>query len=187
MMEEPVEGPGEGEQRDDEDGGDGGGEGREEEPVLPGLAAGVFDVADEQGVVAAVGLPGDVEGVAEEGNRADHDVERQIDDHAGEGDVGDSAHPRGEDKDAGGKAGEDVSDGGDETDDAVEAEADGSAGDAEAVVEEMGEPVEVFIAEEAAAGTEARGPVRGGGRQNLGVFGQRHSLGQAPGTGSESG
>src|SRR5450755_2382333 len=110
-------------------------------------------MADEELVVAAVGLPGDVEGVAEKWDGADDHVECEVDRHAGKGDVRDAAHPGGEDEDAGGEAGEDVSDGGDEADDAVEAEVDLSAGNAEAIVEQMGEDDEVFVAEEASAGT----------------------------------
>ena len=52
--------------------------GPQKEPVSPGVAAGLFDVADEQLVVAAVGLPGDIEGVAEERNRADDHVEARL-------------------------------------------------------------------------------------------------------------
>src|SRR5271165_3069344 len=106
-------------------------------------------VARHQVVVAAVGFPGDVEDVAEEGDGADEDLDGDVDHHAEEGDVGDAANPGGEDEDAGGDAGEDVAEAGDEADEAVEADAGGREGEAEPVVEEMGEEVEVFVGAEA--------------------------------------
>src|SRR5271154_4591578 len=99
----------------------------------------MLDVADQQLVVAAVRLPRYVEGVTEKRDGTDDHVQREVDGHAGEGDVGDAAHPGGEDQDARGEASKNVSDGGDEADDAVEAKVDLSAGNAEAVVEQMGE------------------------------------------------
>jgi hypothetical protein len=146
-----------------EDGADHERDAGEEEPVAPVIAVRVLEVLGEQGVVAAVGLPGDVEDVAEEGDGADDDVEGEVDQHARDGDVGCAARPCGEDDDRGGEAGEDVADAGDEADDAIDAEADGGAGDAEPGVEHAAEQVEIFIAEEAAADAEA-----GVGRQNLG-------------------
>jgi hypothetical protein len=135
----------------------------EEEPVAPVVAMRVLEVLGEQGVVAAVGLPGDVEDVAEERDGADDDVQREVDQHAGDSDVGCAARPCGDDDDRGGEAGEDVADAGDEADDAVDAEADGGSGDAEPGVEHAAEQVEIFVAEEAAADAEA-----GVRRQNLG-------------------
>jgi hypothetical protein len=146
-----------------EDGADHERDAGEEEPVAPVIAVRLLEVLGEQGVVAAVGLPGDVEDVAEERDCADDDVEREVDQHAGDGDVGCAARPCGEDDDRGGQAGEDVADAGDEADDAVDAEADGGSGDAEPGVEHAAEQVEIFVAEEAAADAEA-----GIGRENLG-------------------
>ena len=134
-------------------------------------------MTDEKGVVAAIGLPGDVEGITEEGDRSDDDVDREVDDHADEGDVGHSANPGGEDQDAGGEAGQDVADGGDEADDTVEPEADLGSGDTKGVVEEMGEEIEIFVAEKAATRGEAGWLPGSSGRQHFGLFGRGHVLG----------
>ena len=120
-------------------------DGCEEEPVAPLLAAWMLEVAGEQHVVAAVGLPRDVEGISEERHGADDDVEREIDDHARDSDVGCAARPCGEDDDGRGETGEDVADAGDEADDAVQAEADGGAGDAEPRVEKTAKDVQIFV------------------------------------------
>ena len=48
------------------------------------------------------------------------------------------------------------------------------AGNAEAVVEQMGEDVEVFIAEEASARAKARRWKCGAGRQDFGLFRRGH-------------
>src|ERR1700733_8110324 len=135
----------------------------EEEPGAPVTTVRLLEVLSEQGVVAAVGLPGDVEDVAEERDGADDDVQREVDQHARDGDVGCAARPCGEDDDRGGESGEDVADARDEADDAIDAEADGGSGDAEPGIEHAAEQVEIFVAEEAAA--DAGG---GGGRENLG-------------------
>jgi hypothetical protein len=184
MMEEPAEHPGENQERGDENGDQRQEYACEEEPIFPGLFARVFDVANEESIVAAIGLPGDVEGVAEEGDRSDEDVDGKVDEHAGEGDVGNSADPGGEDEDAGGESGEDVSECGDEADDAVEAEANLRARDTEAVVEEMSEEIEILIAEKAPTGAEAGlGRMPGAGRiggvvrrEDFGLPGRGHLL-----------
>ena len=170
MVEEPVEDPCEYQQGDDEDRDQPRNQAGEEEPVSPRMASWLFDVAYEELVVAAVGLPSDVEGVAEERDGADDYVERKGDCHPGEGDVGDAAHPGGEDKYAGGKSREDVSYGRDEANYAVEAEVDLGARNAEAIVEQMGEDVEVFVAEEASTRAEPRGLERVGGGKDFGSF-----------------
>src|SRR5277367_2740690 len=108
-------------------------------------------------------------------DRANHHVEGEIDGHAGQGDVGDAAHPGGEDQDAGSKAREDVSNGWDKADDAIKAEVNLGAGNAEAVVEQMGEDVEVFVAEEAPAGAEPRGLECASGGKDFGLFRLGHA------------
>src|ERR1700751_2576616 len=154
-----------------ENGGDDHGDGCEKEPVTPLLLAWMFEVASEQRVVAPVGLPCDVEGVADERDGADDDVEREVDKHARDGDIGCAARPCGEDDDRGGEAGEDVADTGDEADDAVQSEADGSTGDAEPGIEKAAEQVEIFVAKEAIARADARV-----GRQDLGFALGGHCL-----------
>ena len=109
------------------------------------------------------GLPCDVEGISEEGDGADDHVEREIDEHARDGDVACAARPCGDDDDGGGEPGEDVTDAGYEADDAVQAESDGGAGDAEPRVEKAAEDVEVFVAKETVGRTDA-----GAGREDLG-------------------
>lgn len=151
--------PGKEDEQQDDGGGqnreDGGEQAGEEGVVLPGMAARLAEVARHEAVVAAVGFPRDVKEVAEEGDGADEDGEAEVDHHAEEGDVRDAANPCGEDEDGGGEAGEHIAETGDEADEAVDAEADGRAGNAEAVVEEMDEAGEVAVGEEeAGAGVE---------------------------------
>ena len=128
------------------------------------MAVGLSEGAGEEAVVAAVGFPGDVEGVAEDGDGADEDSDGDVGDHAEEGDVGDAADPGGDGDDEGEEPGEDVSQAGDEADDAVDAEADLGAGDEEGFVEEDFKPVEAFVVEEGAAFVPAgwRGGERSG-------------------------
>ena len=80
----------------------------------------------------------------------------------------------------GSDAGKNIAEAGDEADDAVEAEADAGAGDAEKVVEQVGEEIEILIGEPA-FGSLAQGE-RGdrgssiSGRQNLGFQGLWHRV-----------
>ena len=157
---QPVQQPYEDEQQHDDGRGENGEndscKAEKEDVVAPGVAMRLLQVADHEAVVAAVGFPGDIEDVAEERDGADDHVEAEIDEHADERDVRDAANPCSEDEDGGGDAGEDVAEAGDEADEAVEAEADGGAGDAEPVVEQMGEQVEIFVGEKLlGAGAEA--------------------------------
>jgi len=115
------------------------------------------DVAGEELVVAAVGFPGDVEDVAEDGDGADEDADADVDGHADDGDVGNAADPGGEGNDEREDACEDVAETGDEADDAVEAEADAGAGDAEGFVEQDFELLEGAVAEEPGAAVPAIG------------------------------
>ena len=156
-MGDPEEDEHQNDDGDGEDGEDCGEEDCEEGVVAPSVAVGLAEVARHQVVVAAVGFPGDVEDVAEEGDGADEDLDGDVDHHAEEGDVGDAANPGGEDEDEGGDAGEDVAEAGDEADEAIEADADGGEGEAEPVVEEMREEVEIFV------GAEALGALAEGG------------------------
>ncbi len=173
-MREPEEDEGEDDERGGEESEDGGEQCGEEGVILPGVAVGLAEVAGEEAVVAAIGFVGDVEDVADERDGADEDIEAEIDHHAGQGDVRDAADPGREDEDEGGDAGEHVADAGDESDEAVESEADGGAGDAEDVVEEMGEIVEILVGEEAlGSGADAGAQ----GRENLGLGAVGHGCG----------
>ena len=127
--------------------------------------------AGEQGVVAAVGAPSDIEEVADEGDGAAGGFDGDVEHHAGDDDVGYAAGPCGDDEDGGGEAAEQVADAGDEADDAVEAEADGGAGDADEVVEEVREEVEVAVGE-----IEAGEPAGGFGAraEDFGLGGDGH-------------
>src|SRR5271163_266744 len=91
VMEEPIEYPREHQQGHDEDRYQRQHEAREEEPIPPGMTIRVFDMANQQLVVAAIGLPRDVEGVAEKRDGADDHIQREVDGHAGEGDIGNAA------------------------------------------------------------------------------------------------
>ena len=158
------------EERDGQDGEGDSGEAEEEGIVLRGVAMGFAQVAGDEAVVAAIGFPRDVEDIAEEGNGSDEDVEAEVDHHSDEGDVGDAAHPGGEDEKEGRDAGEHVAERWNEADESIEAETDAGSGDAEAVVEEVGEEVEVLV------GAEAFGALAEGraGRKNLGLGVVRH-------------
>jgi hypothetical protein len=160
---ERVKQPCDEQDRDREDGADHESNAREEEPVAPVIAMRVLEVKGEQRVIATVRFPCDVEDVAKERHGADDDIEREVDQHARDGDVGCAARPCGQDDDAGGKAGEDVADARDEADDAVEPEADGGSGDAKPGVEHAAEQVEILVAEEAIARADRRA-----GRQDFG-------------------
>ena len=138
------------EDQEDDEGGDKDGEnaadkGEEEGVVLPGVGVRLAKLACHEFVIPPVRFPRDVENVAEDGDGSDDDFDAEVDHHADEGDVGDAANPGGEDDDEGGEAGKDVSESGDEADEAVEADADGREGDAEPVVEQMREEVDVLV------------------------------------------
>jgi hypothetical protein len=125
-----------------------GNEAKQEGPVAPGVAMRLAQVANDEAVVAAIGFPRDVEEIAEERDGADDDTEAEVDRHAQERDVRDAANPRSEDEDGGGEAGEHVAEAGNEADEAVEPDADGRAGDAEPVVEQVRVEVEILVGEE---------------------------------------
>jgi len=139
----------------------------EKEPALQRMLSGLVDTADKQCVVAAVGAPGDVEHVTEYGNGADDNFDRDVGDHARDCDVRDAAHPGCDDDDAGGDATNQIADAGDEADDAVQAEADGGAGNFDEVIQHMRQEIEVFVVESLASAFQA-------GRQDLGFRGKRH-------------
>ncbi len=120
------------------------------------MAVRLAEMPREQFVIAAVGLPCDIEGIAEDWNCSDQDVEREVHNHTCERYVGHSAKPRCYDDDAGGETGEDVSDEGHEADEAIDAEANGCAGDAEAIIENVREQVEIFVGEYGAAYASSR-------------------------------
>ncbi len=174
MMEEPVEDPRQHYERDGEDREEDEQQCKQEKPVSPGVAAGMLDVPDEQLVVAAVGLPSDVKSVAQEGDGADDHIQREVHGHARKRDIGNAPHPRGEDQDARSETSKHISDGWYQADDAVEPESYLGAGNAKAVVENVGEDVEVFIAEQAGARTEARWLPCIAGGEDLGLYGLWH-------------
>src|ERR1700733_7703989 len=66
---------------------------KQKTPVAPGVCAGLEEVALEQAIVAAIGLPGNVEDVAKKRYGADEHAYGYIDGHAKEGDVGDATNP----------------------------------------------------------------------------------------------
>jgi hypothetical protein len=67
---------------------------RQKEPVAPLMTARMFEMPREQRVIATVGLPGDVEEIAEERYGADNDIESEIHQHPRDGDVRRSTRPR---------------------------------------------------------------------------------------------
>ena len=114
---------------------------------------GLLQVPRHECVVASVGLPCDVEDVAEEWDGSDEYVDAEIDDHPCQRYVRNASEPCSDDDDAGGESGEHVAETGNEADDAVESKADGRTGDAEPVVEHMGEQFEVLVGKETTANT----------------------------------
>jgi hypothetical protein len=130
-----------------EDGEDSGKKACQECVVFPCMDVRLAKVARHEGVIAPVRLPGDIEDVAEDGDGADDDFDADVDHHPDEGDVRDAANPGSEDDDEGGDAGEDVAEAGDEADETVEPDADGREGDAEPIVEEVREDIDVLVGE----------------------------------------
>jgi hypothetical protein len=167
-MQQPEDEEQQDEERCGKNGEDGRGEREQEGPVAPGVTMRLAQVAHDEAIVPAIGLPRDVEQVAEERDGADDDTEAEVDRHAQQRHVRDATNPRSENQDGGGDAGDDVAEAGNETDEAIEPEADGRAGNAEPVVEQVGVEVEVLIGKELfeASAERAGGPVR---RQNLRV------------------
>ena len=106
------------------------------------------EVACEQEVVSAVGLPDDVEYVAEEWNGADKNSDADVGGHADKSDVWDAANPSGDGDDEREESGKNIAKAGYQTDDAVDAEPEVGSGDAEAFVEEDFQGLEGGIAKE---------------------------------------
>ena len=86
----------------------------EKEPALQRVLPRLVHAADQQSVVAAVGAPGDVEHVAENRDRSDHDLDRDVGHHTRHRDVRDAANPGRDDDDAGGDASDQIADARDE-------------------------------------------------------------------------
>jgi hypothetical protein len=172
-MEDPEENQQQDYDRSGEDDKDCRGKSEEEGPVAPGVAMRLAQMAHHEAVVAAVGLPRDVEQVSEERDGADDDADAEVDRHAEQRDAGDAANPRSEDQHRGGDAGEHIAEAGHEANQAVEPDTNARAGDAEPVVEEVRVEVEILVGKEAleAYAQAARRPARG---QNLRVGRGRH-------------
>jgi len=126
------------------------------------------DGASEKVVVAAVGLPPDVKGVAEDRDGADENSDGEVGDHAEQGYVRHTANPCNEGNDEGEEAGENVSEAGDQADDAVKAEADAGAGDDERLVKQDLEEAHVFEVEKACDGQGEGLPAAGWGELDCG-------------------
>ncbi len=125
----------------------------EKEPVAPVLAAvGIEGMPLQEIDVFAVGFPGDIESVAEDGDGADESIDGDVDDHAGDGDSRELALPGGEDDEERSRSGEQVAEAGDKADEGIEAEADGGAGNLKDVVEPGSEPVQGDVVEAARFG-----------------------------------
>src|SRR5580658_3373962 len=166
MVAKPLEEPKDEEDRGQEDGGQGNGNYQEEDPVSPGLASRLLQMAGDERIVATVRLPGYVKQIAEQGNGSQHYFDPDIDHHSEQRDVGNSAYPRRKHNDRRSKAANDVSQPGNQADDAIQAKANRSAGDAKPIIENMRQQVEIFIGKQAVCLLKTRS-LR---RQNLGLW-----------------
>ena len=123
-----------------------------ENPIVPGVSPVLLSVANQQIVVAAVGLPGYVGHVADGRDRAQRIFDGQIQNHTHQGDAGNSSLPgRKDDKDRG-EGCEGIANARNQTDDGVQTEANTRSGDDETIVEPSGNHVEVFVGSESGIG-----------------------------------
>jgi hypothetical protein len=157
MPKQQGEQPHDQQDRNGEDQGHRAGNYSEKRPVFPGMFSGFSEMALEQEIVAAVGLPSDVERVPEKGDGANQDTDAEVDAHAQEGDVGNAAHPCGDGNDEGQKPGQHISQAGNQADDAVDAEADPGERDAESFVEQDFNTMQCLVAKEPGAALPAAG------------------------------
>ena len=132
-----------------------GGQSDQEGAVPSGVPARLLEVAAEEQIVAPVGLPGDVKDVAEDGHRSHQNADAEIGSHAHQGHVGHAANPCGQRNEQREQAGQHVAQAGNQAEDAVEAEANGRAGDAEGFVEQNLQRVERAVAEQPGAAIPA--------------------------------
>src|SRR5579864_2372730 len=114
------------------------------------MNGGLLFLADQQAVVTAIGLPEDVEDVARHGDCSQRGFQKDVGNHADESDGLHAAPPGGKNDDEGSDARGGVADAGYPANDGVEAEANAGAGDAEHVVQEGGDVIEVFVGSELA-------------------------------------
>ena len=152
---QPDEQPDEHNDRDGEDDADRKYEHGKEGPVLPGVPSRFSEMALQQAVVASICLPGDIEGIPKQRDRADQYAEGYVHAHAHEGDVRNSAHPGGEGYDQGKQAGDDVAQARDEADDSVDAEPHAREGNAKGLVEQDLQSAQRFIAKQPGAARPA--------------------------------
>ena len=139
----------------------------EKDPILPGMLMRLLQVARHKSVIAPVGFPSDVEHVSQKRDGSDDDIDAEVHNHARERDVRYSAKPCGDDEYAGGEASEHIAEPGNEANDAVQSKTDRCARDAEPVVEQMGQHVEILICEEIAADAGTRWQALGDRRKDI--------------------
>jgi hypothetical protein len=149
MVSEPLEEPKDEEDRGQEDGGQGNGNDQEEDPISPGLAPRLLQMAGDERIVATIRLPGNVKQIAQQGHCSQQHFNPDIDHHSDQGDVGNTAYPRRNHDDRRSKAAKDVSQPGNEADDAINAKANRGAGNAKPVIENMRQQVEIFVGKQA--------------------------------------
>ncbi len=114
-------------------------------------------MAAEQAIVAPVGLPGDVENVSEEGNRAHQNADAEVGGHAHEGNVGNAAYPRRQGNDQREQSGQHIAQAGNQPDDSVEPETDAGAGEDEGLVEQDLQAMEGPVSEKPSAAIQRSG------------------------------
>ena len=168
MAEEPGDEPDDEHDGNGEDERDCGGKNTEERPIAPGVASRFAEMACEQSVVAAVGLPDDVEQVAKERNRADEHADADVGGHAQQGNVRDAAYPRGQRNNERENARKNIAKARNQADDAVDAEAEVGAWDAERFVEEVLELFEGRVAKEPRPAIPAVRPLNDAERHGFG-------------------
>jgi len=155
LMRQPLGEPDQQDERYHEDRGHTESQKAQKNPVFPGMPVRLFQVARHQCIIAPVGFPCDVEHISQQGNGADNDIDGEVHDHTRERDVWHTAKPCGDDENAGGQSCKHIAQPGDEADDAVQSEANGGTGNAEPVIEQMRQQVEILIRKEVATNPRA--------------------------------
>ena len=128
----------------------------QEDVILPCVYVWLAQVPRQQIIVAAVGLPCNIEGVAQNRDRADQHIERKIDDHARERHVRHPTKPCRDHNNAGGEASKNISEERNQPNKSVESEANRRARNAKAVVKHMRQQIQIFVSKQSTADARSR-------------------------------
>ncbi len=179
MVEEPPHKPDQKHDGNDEEERHGACERNEKSPVFPGMTSRLAEVALQDQIIAAIRLPSDVEGIAEDRNGSDKNTDADVDCHAQQSDVGNASNPGGDGDDEGEQSGEHVSQTWYEADDAIDTESDPCERDAEGFIEQNFKAMQGLVAKEPCTSRPAAWahnlalPRRRAGRAEMGRIGVR--------------